>query len=131
MKTEVLIYHNEKKEIDIVPKEKEDKILTDLITSIKDKLITFSESSYSDYSIFFLNQYQELLKQKSSKSYSSKENEAKEIDILYNNVLKDLRTEKSKNTLEFIEEDSIFINYTCVKALCELIIEIIKQIINN
>ena len=131
MKTEVLIYNNEKKEIDIVPKEKEDKILTDLITSIKDKLITFSESSDSDYSIFFLNQYQELLKQKSSKSYSSKENEAKEIDILYINVLKDLRTEKSKNTLEFIEEDSIFINYTCVKALCELIIEIIKQIINN
>ena len=107
MKTEVLIYNNEKKEIDIVPKEKEDKILTDLITSIKDKLITFSESSDSDYSIFFLNQYQELLKQKSSKSYSSKENEAKEIDILYINVLKDLRTEKSKNTLEFIEEDSL------------------------
>ena len=64
MKTEVLIYNNEKKEIDIVPKEKEDKILTDLITSIKDKLITFSESSDSDYSIFFFESISRIIKTK-------------------------------------------------------------------
>ena len=131
MKTEVLSFDFNKKKIDILPKETEEKLLTDLITSIKDKLITFSESSDNDYSIFLLNQYQELIKQKPNKSYSSKEKETKEIDILYNKVLKDFNKEKTKNQLEFIEEDSIFINYSCIKSLCELIIEIIKQIINN
>ena len=131
MKTEVLSFDFNKKKIDILPKETQEKMLTDLITSIKDKLITFSESSDNDYSIFFLNQYKELIKQKVNKSYSSKENETKEIDILYNKVLKDFNQEKTKNQLEFIEEDSIFINYSCIKSLCELIIEIIKQIYNN
>ena len=131
MKTEVLLYNLKEKKIDILPKETEDKLLTDLITSIKDKLITFSESSDNDYSIFLLNQYQELIKQKPNKSYSSKEKETKEIDILYNNVSKDISKEKTKDTLQFIEEDSIIINYTCIKALCELIIEIIRQIYNS
>ena len=54
MKTEVLSFDFNKKKIDILPKETQEKMLTDLITSIKDKLITFSESSDNDYSIFFL-----------------------------------------------------------------------------
>ena len=54
MKTEVLIYNLKEKKIDILPKETVEKLLTDLITSINDKLITFSESSDNDYSIFLL-----------------------------------------------------------------------------
>ena len=124
MKTEVLSFDFNKKKIDILPKETQEKMLTDLITSIKDKLITFSESSDNDYSIFFLNQYKELIKQKVNKSYSSKKNETKEIDILYNKVLKDFNKEKTKNQLEFIEEDSIFINYSCIKMDLKLCMQI-------
>ena len=52
--TNILTYNKKENKIQILAKEIETKSITDLITTIKDKLMAFCDSLYNNYSIINL-----------------------------------------------------------------------------
>ena len=127
--TNILTYNKKENKIQILAKEIETKSITDLITTIKDKLMAFSDSLDNNYSIYKLNLYKKIIGKK--EKIFTKEEDALEILKLYEIIHKDFNKEKQKCNLNFIDDDTLIIDYNCVKSLCELIIEILKQIHQN